>query len=180
MILGILNVVLYNLVYTSLKRVSSLALIPGSLVGAVPPLIGFTAAGGSAPDSGILLFSLFMFLWQIPHFWLISIRYADDYRTAGFKLYNLFGKTGNPRLLVFLWILFSTVVLIGLSLYEVLFQWPLYLFLIPLNIIFILMFYSMLFRPENELNTKPAFILINSFSIAIMLLFIINSFISAL
>ena len=180
MALGLLNLVLYNLVYTSLKRVSPLALIPGSLVGALPPVIGFTAAGGLVPDDGILLFSAFMFLWQIPHFWLISIRYADDYKAAGFKLYKLFRNTGNPRLLVFLWILLSTGILIGFSLYEVLFHWPLYLFLIPLNLIFIFIFYLLLFRPENEQNTRSAFILINSFSVAIMLIFIINSFLSAI
>ena len=55
-LLGLVNVVLYNFIYTPLKRHSFLAVIPGGLVGAVPPLIGFTAAGGSllAPQAMFL------------------------------------------------------------------------------------------------------------------------------
>lgn len=178
-ILGLTNIFLYNLAYTKLKRVTPLALIPGSLVGAVPPLIGYFSAGGIRPDEGILIFSSFMFLWQIPHFWLIGMRYSDDYRSAGFRFNDLFRNSRNTRMVVFVWIVISTLLLIGLSISGRLFYRELYYFLIPLNAIFILLFHSFLFRTENEKNTRSAFILINSFGIAVMLFFIINSFLSA-
>jgi heme o synthase len=178
-LLGLFNIVLYNLVYTRLKRITPLALIPGSLVGAIPPLIGFAASGGNMPDAGILLFSTFMFLWQIPHFLLICIRYSVEYKAAGFKFSHFPEYFGNPRIMVFLWIVFSTAVLIGFSITELLFQRILFFIIIPLNLVFILLFFSFLFSIESERNSRTAFILVNSFSFIIMLFFIINSLISA-
>lgn len=177
--LGVINILLYNFVYTKLKRVTPLALIPGSLVGAVPPLIGYFSAGGMLPDAGILIFSSFMFLWQIPHFWLIGMRYSDDYQRAGFRFNDLFSNERHTRIVVFVWIVISTLLLIGLSFTGMLFTRELYYFLIPVNIAFILLFHAFLLGAENERNTRGAFILINSFGIAVMLIFIINSFLSA-
>lgn len=84
------TVILYNFVYTSLKRVTVLAVLPGALVGALPPLIGYASAGGLCPGWEIITFAAFMFLWQIIHFLLIAIRYESDYRKAGFKIVSPF------------------------------------------------------------------------------------------
>lgn len=179
LLLGLINIILYNLIYTKLKKISPLALIPGSLVGAIPPLIGYTSAGGTNPDAGILIFSGFMFLWQIPHFWLIGLRYSADYRRAGFRFNDLFRNKAQTKAVVFIWILFSTILLGVISLTGLLFERPLYFMIIPLNILFIMLFYASLFGSENERNTKAAFILINSFSIMMMVFFIINSFLAS-
>ncbi len=85
-LIATVNIVMYNLIYTRLKRITRLALIPGALVGALPPLIGYAASGLSGFSAGIISFSVFMFLWQIPHFLLISIRFGDEYRKAGFRM----------------------------------------------------------------------------------------------
>ena len=82
-ILGVISLVLYNAVYTPLKKVSCFALIPGGVAGALPPVIGWTAGGGSLLEPlPVLVFVLF-FLWQIPHFSLILLTHADDYRLQG-------------------------------------------------------------------------------------------------
>jgi len=81
-----INIFLYNVIYTGLKRLTPFAIIPGALVGAIPPLIGFTASGTTALSTQILLFSIFMFIWQLPHFLIISLRFEDEYRKAGFKM----------------------------------------------------------------------------------------------
>ena len=73
LLLGLLTVLLYNFFYTRLKKTTVLSIIPGALVGAFPPMIGFTSAGGIVLHQNIILFSVFMFLWQLPHFWLIII-----------------------------------------------------------------------------------------------------------
>ncbi len=80
---GILALLCYNGVYTPLKRHTSLALLPGALCGAVPPLMGWMAAGGSAADPRILLVAGFFFLWQIPHFVLFSLSRREDYERSG-------------------------------------------------------------------------------------------------
>ena len=80
---GSLALVCYNGIYTPLKRVTPLALLPGALCGALPPLIGWSAAGGDPADFRILLIATLIYLWQLPHFWRLADRHADDYRRAG-------------------------------------------------------------------------------------------------
>jgi protoheme IX farnesyltransferase len=85
-LLGLAAVAWYLAVYTPLKRRTPLALLLGALCGAVPPLIGWCLAGGDPTDFRIITLAGLFFLWQIPHFWLLQKRYADDYRRAGIPL----------------------------------------------------------------------------------------------
>ncbi|HVO72560.1 MAG TPA: UbiA family prenyltransferase, partial [Ignavibacteriaceae bacterium] len=62
--LGLLNLLWYNGIYTPLKRHNPLAIIPGSLVGAIPPAVGWVAAGGYIFDPQIIVISFFFFIWQ--------------------------------------------------------------------------------------------------------------------
>lgn len=92
------TVILYNGLYTLYwKRHWSFAAVPGAIPGAMPVVIGYSAAGGPAwtPES-VYLF-LIMFLWQMPHFWCLAIRYKDDYAKAGFPVLPL--KLGVDRTL---------------------------------------------------------------------------------
>lgn len=76
----------YNGIYTPLKRKTPYAIIPGSVVGAIPPFIGYVAAGGSVFDQSIIFLSIFFFIGQIPHFWLLMKKYRNDYQKAGFPV----------------------------------------------------------------------------------------------
>jgi protoheme IX farnesyltransferase len=104
MLLGLLAFVWYNLIYTPLKRKNVMAVVPGSLIGAIPPVIGWTAAGGSPLDLHIITVALFFFIWQIPHFWLLLLIYGNDYSAAGFP--TLTKKFSNSQLsrITFIWI----------------------------------------------------------------------------
>lgn len=104
-LLGLLAVAWYILVYTLLKRKTPFATIPGSLIGALPVLIGWTAAGGSLTNVPILLIATFIFLWQIPHFWLLMIVYGTDYEKAGFPtLFRIFSAR-NLKFWTMCWII---------------------------------------------------------------------------
>ena len=81
--LGAFAVFWYNGVYLVLKRWTPFAIVPGSLIGAIPPLIGWVSAGGVVTDPVALTLAMFFFLWQIPHFWLLLMRFGDQYRQAG-------------------------------------------------------------------------------------------------
>ncbi|WP_029552280.1 heme o synthase [Thermocrinis jamiesonii] len=73
----------YISVYTlTLKRKSPLATEIGGISGALPPVIGYTAITGSLGFEPLVLF-LIMFIWQPPHFWVLAIKYAQDYEKAG-------------------------------------------------------------------------------------------------
>jgi protoheme IX farnesyltransferase len=102
--LGLLNLIWYNLVYTPLKKRSALAIIPGSLVGALPPMVGWVAAGGNVFNPQIIILGFFFFIWQIPHFWLLLLIFGKDYEQAGFPtLTQIFSMRQLSRI-TFVWI----------------------------------------------------------------------------
>jgi heme o synthase len=107
--LGLLNLVWYNFIYTLLKRKTPFAIVPGSLVGAIPPAIGWAAAGGSLVDPQIIIIAFFFFIWQIPHFWLLLLVMDKDYQQAGFPtLTQIFNHTQLSRI-TFIWIIATAV-----------------------------------------------------------------------
>jgi heme o synthase len=81
-LLAAATLVTYLLVYTPMKRRTSLSTLVGAVPGALPPLIGWTAARGAIAAGGLALFAI-VFLWQIPHFMAIAWMYRDDYQRAG-------------------------------------------------------------------------------------------------
>jgi protoheme IX farnesyltransferase len=83
--LGALALVSYVVLYTPMKLVSPLALFVGAIPGAIPPLLGYTAATGRLDALGVSLFGI-LFLWQIPHFIAIGLYRKDDYANAGFRI----------------------------------------------------------------------------------------------
>jgi protoheme IX farnesyltransferase len=123
-LLGALALAWYNGFYTPLKRVSAFAVVPGSLIGALPPAIGWTAAGGSLADPSVLALAFVFFIWQVPHFWLLVGLHAEGYEGAGYPtLVTLFGR---PRLsrLTFTWTCGTAAACGLLPLVRVLVSWP--------------------------------------------------------
>ena len=94
----------YLFVYTPLKRRTSLALAIGALCGAVPPLIGWTIAGGEPYQFQVVLLAVIMYLWQVPHFWLLQRRHEEDYRRAGFCLFNPSGSERSIIPICLVWV----------------------------------------------------------------------------
>jgi len=83
-LLGLAALLWYDAVYTPLKRVTAFAVLPGAVVGALPPAIGWAAAGGGLGDPRVHALCAFFLLWQVPHFWLIVLRNAGDFERGGF------------------------------------------------------------------------------------------------
>jgi protoheme IX farnesyltransferase len=75
----------YVAIYTPLKRITSLNTFIGAFPGALPPLIGWTAARGLIEWPAVALFAV-LFVWQFPHFMAIGWMYRDDYRHGGIRL----------------------------------------------------------------------------------------------
>ncbi len=103
-LLGLAAAAIYNGIYTPMKRVSPFAVLPGSIIGALPPVAGWVAAGGYLSDPTIHLVAFFFFIWQIPHFWLLLLFYERDYMNGG--LPSMFDRFDRRQLLklTFLWI----------------------------------------------------------------------------
>jgi protoheme IX farnesyltransferase len=81
-LLGLTVIAGYVFAYTPLKTRTSLSTAVGAFPGAVPPLIGWTAATGTLSLEGWILFAI-LFLWQFPHFLAIAWMYREDYSRAG-------------------------------------------------------------------------------------------------
>lgn len=97
LLLGLLAVIWYNGIYTLLKRHTAFAALPGAICGALPPLIGWTAAGGALIADKSIILAGTLFLWQIPHSWLLLCHYRHDLQQSG--LPNLFETIPTERLL---------------------------------------------------------------------------------
>ena len=89
----------YVAVYTPMKQQSPAALFVGAIPGAIPPLMGWTAATGRLDAPGLVLFAI-LFLWQIPHFLAIAIFRADDYERAGFRVLPLQASERATRIYI--------------------------------------------------------------------------------
>jgi len=85
-LVALVTFVTYALVYTPMKRHTSLATVVGAVPGALPPLIGWAAVRGSLTEPAPWALFLIMFLWQLPHFLAIAWRYRDDYARAGLPM----------------------------------------------------------------------------------------------
>jgi heme o synthase len=92
--ISLASFVLYVLAYTPLKKVSSINVFVGAIPGALPALIGWSAATNSVSIGGWSLF-LLQFLWQFPHFWAIAWVAFDDYKAAGLKMLPTADKSSN-------------------------------------------------------------------------------------
>ena len=92
--LGLLTLLSYILVYTPLKKRTIANTWFGGITGALPPVMGWTAAKGTLDWEVLPIFAL-LYFWQLPHFFAIAWIYRDDYRRSGFKMLSLEDPTGK-------------------------------------------------------------------------------------
>jgi protoheme IX farnesyltransferase len=112
-VLGVVTLLSHLFIYTPLKRITWWNTIVGAVPGALPPLIGWTAARGSLEGPGWTLF-LILALWQIPHFLAIAWMFREDYRQAGFVMLPVVDPTGrrtSGQAILFCWLLLVAAVL---------------------------------------------------------------------
>lgn len=83
--LGLFTLLSYVLLYTPMKRTTSLCTIVGAVPGAIPPVMGWTAYHNALSPEALVLFTI-LFIWQMPHFLAIAAMYKNEYGQAGFKM----------------------------------------------------------------------------------------------
>jgi protoheme IX farnesyltransferase len=110
--LSLMAFICYSFIYTPLKKISSLVVIPGAIAGSLPILIGCCAATGDISKQAILLFSI-QFIWQFPHTWSIAWLLFDEYNKVGIKLMPGNNEKGNSAGFI---ILLSTFLIIPATL----------------------------------------------------------------
>jgi len=114
--LTLLTAIGYVAIYTPLKRVTTINTFIGAFPGALPPLIGWTAARGVIEWPGVALFAI-LFVWQFPHFMAIGWMYREDYARAGIRLTPNLPNTRYAAQSTVIQALFYAVLMIPTSLW---------------------------------------------------------------
>jgi heme o synthase len=168
--LGLFNFFWYNAIYTPLKRITAFAVIPGSVTGGVPPLIGWVATGGNIPDPEIIAIVLFFIIGQIPHFWLLLLKYGAQYESAGIPSLTGIFTSGQIKRISYTWIFAAVAASLLLPLHGLITS-PILLTALFLGIT---MLAGIILRQEltveRPVGDKPAFIILNIFYLLVMVL----------
>ena len=175
LLLGLFNFFWYNAVYTPLKRVTAFAVIPGSITGGVPPLIGWVAASGHWMDPEIVVIVLFFVVGQIPHFWLLLLKYGKEYEMAGLPSLTTLFSPGQINRISYTWIVATAAASALLPACGLISRPPLLIVYIAASAL-LLMFsaYHNLSR-HSESRYRGSFVALNSFYLLIMVLLITDA-----
>jgi heme o synthase len=167
--LGLLTLVWYNLVYTPLKRVTAFAVLPGALIGALPPLIGWTAAGGDPLDMEIVAVAFLLFVGQMPHFWMLMLKLGNQYHQAGLPVITSLFDHRQIRNISFVWFAASGVCVLALPATPIMKHQAMSVVLIVAAVIFMIRMFLLSYRGNLVEHWKKAFITVNLFYLLIIL-----------
>ncbi|MBT3174644.1 MAG: protoheme IX farnesyltransferase [Lentimicrobiaceae bacterium] len=167
--LGLLALIWYNGIYTPLKRKTAFAVIPGSIIGALPPLVGWVAAGGSLMDPKAMVLGLFFFMWQIPHFWLLMLKYGEEYKEAGFPSITSKINTQQIKNSTFLWTVATAISALMVAMSGLINLIIFKLMILAAAIWLVVVFASLLKSKSEEFNPFYYFMRINYFVLIMIL-----------
>lgn len=163
----------YNAFYTPLKKITAFAVVPGSLVGALPPYIGWLAAGGSISDPVIFWVAVFFFIGQIPHFWLLLLMFGHEYKLAGYPSLNDIFSENQIKRLTFTWILATIASAMVIALHVL--KGETVMFLLILYVFYLLFSLSVQLLVRKDLQVRPAFFKLNFLYLFMMIALITDS-----
>jgi len=174
--LGILTLLWYNAIYTPLKKKTAFAVIPGSVIGALPPMVGWSAAGGSITEYPILFLGFFMFIWQIPHFWLLMLKYGNQYTKAGFPAISSVYETPMLKRITFVWITATAVSGLFFPFFSISNNLIISVILTVSSFMLIAGAIPLIRKSETEFNTRKHFMYINIYLLVIIIALSVDSF----
>lgn len=167
--LGLLALIWYNGIYTPLKRKTAFAVIPGSIIGSIPPLVGWVSGGGSLLNPDAMVLALFFFIWQVPHFWLLMLKYGDEYNQAG--LPSVTSKISNQQIRnsTFLWTMATAVSALMVAMSGLITMLVFEIMILIASIWLIIVFAKLLKPKSNDFNPFYYFMRINYFVLIMIL-----------
>lgn len=168
LIVGLVTLFWYNGLYTPLKKMTPFAIIPGSVVGALPPVAGWVASGADIASANIWILALYMFLWQIPHFWILVMIYGDDYAKGGYPTLKSKFSTEQLKKITFFWILPTVSVALLIPVSGMLNFNVSGLVIFALSVWFIFESYKFLKAPADKKNLLNTFVRINIYTLVII------------
>lgn len=172
--IGLITIFWYNGIYTYSKRITAFAVVPGAVTGALPPLIGWVAAGGGLWDKPIIFLEFLFFTGQIPHFWLLVLKYGEEYKRAGIpSLIDVFNPAQINRL-TFTWVVSSVSAALFLCYFEIIQSRLIIVILLIASIYLIWQFFDLLKININNKDYRRCSIFLNLYFLLVLLLLIID------
>jgi len=175
-LLALAALVWYNLIYTYLKKITAFAVIPGSVIGAIPPAVGWTAAGGRIDDPVLWIVCFFFFMWQVPHFWLLLLKFGKQYEQAGFPSLSNVYSNRQLQNITFVWI----IAMLASGLFLIYFPATYTQFSkIAITVISALagiFFISLILKNDVQNKMRKYFMVINIYMLTIVFFLIVDSF----
>lgn len=175
--LGILALIWYNVIYTPLKKKTAFAVVPGAVIGSIPPLVGWVAAGGQLSDPRALFMAFFFFIWQVPHFWLLMLKYGEEYTKAGFPSITKVYSSRQIRNITFVWILATAISALMLPAFDVVESWIVMAGLLISSIWLIGQFIGLISVRQSSFSPIRYFMKINYFVLAVIIFLSLDRFI---
>ncbi len=175
-ILGCFNLLWYSAVYTPLKKRTRYAVFAGALTGALPPIMGWVAAGGYIFSPAILLVALFMYLWQIPHFLIFLLKYGKEYEEAGFHSFSSV-KEDHLKQIIFIFLLAASASSLLFPFFNLVSNYTSVIILIVINILIIFYFYLSLFLKKSSINFSFIFHSLYIYQFLITILLVVEALI---
>ena len=172
LILGLLAMIWYNLIYTNLKRITPHAVIPGSVIGSIPPLVGWVAAGGHLFSMPALIMAVFFFVWQVPHFYLLAIKYGHEYTAAGLPSITERWTDSRTKKNIFLWIVLTSITAVFVSFSTLPVSVISAALILVSSLILVISFRSLISRSEATFRPFQYFMRINYYVLAITVILI--------
>jgi heme o synthase len=174
--LGLLALIWYNGIYTPMKRKTAFAVIPGSVIGAIPPIVGWVAGGGELFSSQTLILAFFFFIWQVPHFWLLMLKYGDEYVKAGYPSITQLYDEKQIRYITFIWIFATAVSALMIPFFGVIHSSVITL-LILVAVFWLVLVFSGILSSKKIFNPFFYFMRINYFVLVMIIALSVDSFI---
>ncbi len=171
-LIGLFTVLWYNGIYTYCKRITAFAVVPGALTGALPPLIGWVAAGGGVWDKPIIFLEFLFFTGQIPHFWLLILKYGDQYKKSGIPTLTDIFKSEQINRLTFTWVVTSIIAAVFLCYFEVIRSGYIVGILLFASVFLIWKFSALIKTGREKETVKKYSILLDLYFLLILLLLI--------
>jgi protoheme IX farnesyltransferase len=177
LLIGLLTFYWYNGVYTPLKKKTALAIIPGSIVGALPPLAGWAAANTNIFDSKIIYIALYFFVWQIPHFWLLLLVHGEDFAKGGFPVLTNKISRKSVTLITFSMLIVTVLISSMIPYFNILNFSSTYALLLVLSALMIYRAFRFLNSDLSKNEILKAFIGINIYTLCFITLLIVDKII---
>ncbi|OGU59172.1 MAG: hypothetical protein A2X64_07225 [Ignavibacteria bacterium GWF2_33_9] len=176
LLIGLSAFILYNGFYTPLKRVTPFATIPGALIGIIPPILGWSFGSTNFLSPQLFALLIFLFVWQIPHFYFLLLIFEEDYRNAGFPvLTDKFSIIQISRI-SFLFIITLVFVSTMIIMTDVNFNLPIFILYIVAGGVLLFRVRKMFTMANSAKFYRNAFMQLNMYVMLVLILISINKF----